>query len=312
MTPTSPRTITASCFPGILCPVAFLANAWIVVEPAHRSLYCGALIAARNTIAYVYGVILFFSVSFRFILVVHSEKGLVKNGRLNLVLFRQLFWVAVCPFLAISHVISPLSSLLKGTFPSDSQAGRICLLESSQGSMKGSQIQAAFQLIMMCFTVYNNWRVKMFLSKKCPRNTLSCIGKFKRNVLSFKQTTVWVLFLCFSGLSSLLVFLLASFILESLSTEQMFWIWNIRSFLCFEGLHFVLPLFLKIPSNVEITRPFFITKSKRLEPRRPLHIQQGSQYISSKPHVLEPINENISYKCITYCKTHKNTTRTQV
>ena len=260
------------------------------------------------------------------VLVVYPDRGLVANGRPNLALFNKLFWIIVCPFILIGLVNFPVISILKGTFPSDSQAGKICLLINSEGSVKGIQINAVFLFLNIFFATYCYLRIRRKISIICPKKRMACIGNYQRNVLSFKETLTVLYFLCFTGLSSVLFRTLAGS--SVLHSEQLFWIWNSISFICHEGLHCVLPLFLKIPNNKNTQIPFFVTKDDKLEPRRPenkdeigqtmiaeiiesrrsfFSNQETKQNCQSRKHLSTAslTSDEKHYKCLKYCKTHQ-------
>ena len=250
------------------------------------------------------------------------------NGRPNLALFNKLFWIIVCPFILVGLTIFPIASILRGTFPSDSQAGKICLLIDSEGSVKGVKINAVFAVLDIFCSTHCYLRVKRKMSNICPKNSLACIGKYQRNILSFKETSVMLYFICLQSMSSVILLTMASS--STLSSEHLFWIWNSRSFLCNEGLNFVLPLFLKIPNNSNKRIPFFTTKVNKLEPRRPEHcIQQLGQIMidemieskhdtfanqqaklncQSRKHLstVSLTDDKKHYKCLNYCKTHQS------
>ena len=72
------------------------------------------------------------------------NQGLVLNGRPNLKLFNQLYWLIMVAGLLVGHVVFPLPQLISGTFPAQSRyrpnntifitsprrRGRICLLRA--------------------------------------------------------------------------------------------------------------------------------------------------------------------------------------
>ena len=162
-------------------------------------------------------------------------------------------------------------------------AGRICLLQSASSddnkffvseSYKLNMFQLFFPLLNISIILYLRIRVKRFMSELCPRKQMSCIGMYKRNVISLQMTICWLIIWDLSsfldyGFQTLLAVLAKQDI--SLSTPIVFWIWNIKGFVFNEGLHFVLPSFLEIPSNFDRKRKrnaFYARKPGSLEPRR--------------------------------------------
>ena len=49
------------------------------------------------------------------------NQGLVLNGQPNLKLFNQLYWMITLAFVAVGHVVFPLSHLISRTFPAESR-----------------------------------------------------------------------------------------------------------------------------------------------------------------------------------------------
>ena len=102
---------------------------------------------------------------------------------------------------------------------------------------------------------------------------MSCIRRYRRNVLSLKQTTAWVMLWCLSGVADICLETVFIRYKEEWSRDTLFWIWNIKGFLANEFLHLLIPLTLSIPSdqgsenltNVE----FYVHKPSVLIPRRP-------------------------------------------
>ena len=283
-------------FAAIFCPVAFLANIWLLlpeIDSTNRIFFCGLLVAARNTIAYVHVVIFFFSIIFRMVLVVHPERGLVINGRTNLSLFKKLFWLIVCSFIVLGFITSPLTTILRGTFPLGSQAGKICLLLNGEGSMKGFKIQAVLASLDIFFSTYAYLRIKRNIKRMCPKNIMSCIGNYQRNVLSLKQTLILLLFFCFGMYISLVFFKWAS--ITKVSSNSIYWIWNARGFLNFEGPFFVLPLFLKVPNINQSPKPFFKTEDGELEPRRQLGLGQQNVETTGNTNALKLLYRKPSF-----------------
>ena len=260
-------------FSGVFTPVSFLANTGIFLfspSVSYRSVFCGLLIGTRQTITYVYSVTLIFNVLFRAMLILHAEKGLVLKGQTNLKLFNQLYWLTVCTFVLVGHIMLPLASILKGTFPSSAPSGQICLLNEekteSEERLKIILIASAFIFLVTFFLCYLKWRVRRFISGICPKGTMACIGKYQRNVINFDQTSKWLYIWVFS--TSTYVVSLKNL---ELSTWQTFLIWNTWAFVFNELLHCVVPLFLSVPKKTMSPIPFFITKPLIIEPRTEQH-----------------------------------------
>ena len=116
-------------------------------------------------------------------------------------------------------------------------------------------------------------QVRRFICSYCPLGKMSCIGRYRRNVLTLKQTMAWVLLWCLSGVADIGLETIFIRYKEEWSRDTLFWIWNIKGFLANEGFHMLIPLALSIPSehasdnldNVD----FYVRKPLVLIPRRP-------------------------------------------
>ena len=112
------------------------------------------------------------------------------------------------------------------------------------------------------------WRVKRFLKGQCPNQKMSCIGKYKRNVINFQQTTYWMLFW---QVSLLLDIPFQSFLEQdqALSKQAKFLIWNAKGVFLNECFIFV-QLTIKVPSTeTKLTQPGqFYVRNPISEPRR--------------------------------------------
>ena len=148
--------------------------------------------------------------------------------------------------------------------------------EDSQEKTNGIQLilfHSIVPLLYILIAAYLNWKVKKFMEKHCPRNRMSCIGLFKRNVLTFKQTSSLFHICCFSSLVAAGLQIL--FILENdaFSRTSRFWIWNIKELIFNDGWFFAFCL-IEVPSYTvgeERSQCFYVTKPAALEPRRTTH-----------------------------------------
>ena len=235
--------------------------------------------------------VLFFSVIFRMVFVVHAHKGLVRGGRPDLKLFHQLYWVITCAWVAWLHTLY-LKYYAKGTFPEGLKSGKFCLLAPLKLNGDGGQslpdlnlgslspktdtfqfayILLVFPCICLIWLFYFKWRVKRFMNGLCPLGKMSCVGVYRRNVISFNQTLSGAVFWSFFG--PMLDMFLQSGLTELegiISRSTMFWIWNIKGF-ALNDLLFLFPFVLKIPARQKsFVKPsnFFVIYPKSLEPRR--------------------------------------------
>ena len=84
----------------------------------------------------------------------------------------------------------------------------------------------------------------------CPLGRQSCIGRYRRNVLTLKQTMAWVLLWCVSGIVDICLQALFIFYKEEWSSETIFWIWNIKGAAWNEVFHILIPFALSVPTDV--------------------------------------------------------------
>jgi hypothetical protein len=255
-----------------------------------------------------------FSLVFRAVLILHADKGLVQKGRLNLRLFNQLYWVAVCTFVMVGHTML-LARLVKGIFPSSIKVGKICLLLDISGGdshLKVDLIQLAFVTIDLFFIKYINWRIDRFLSGFCPGNKMSCIGVYKINVICFKDTTKMLHVLILVGIFLIISRTIFEHLDKTLSPITIFWIWSIYGIM-FDMFVFFLPFSFELPDDTiyeKHTSTFYVRKLPPvLEPRRPIYKPNiGQEYSPHKADkestVHEPNQVHNEPNCLIYCKVH--------
>ena len=131
-------------------------------------------------------------------------------------------------------------------------------------------IWVGFVSLELVFMKYLAWRVKRFLRAHCPNQKMSCIGKYARNVINFKQTTYWLL--CWQ-VNLLLDIPFQSFLEadQTLSNQSKFYIWTAKGVFLNEGFIF-LGLAIKVPdTKTRLEKPGqFYVRNPILEPRRPI------------------------------------------
>ena len=238
------------------------------------------LILARHIIGYTYTYSLFNIFVFRSFLILLADLGLVKGGQIDLKLFNQLFWLVVSVNLVLSFLTFPIVPTIRGAFPTQTLIGKVCLLSELEESPLENfdEIQAAvFVKLALNFlgavlVSYMVLKVKTFLARFCPLRKMYCIGAYKRNVITWKVTALWY-FHWFIVTNVDIAF--KSFLLKnptSVSSKNLFWIWNAYEFILVEGLHSILPLALQIPPERRDSKKnvnFYVRKPKSIEPRRP-------------------------------------------
>ena len=202
--------------------------------------------------------------------------GFVKKGQLDLKLFRQLYWLAWSTFVAIELIVFAGTPIFRGNIYQSNSRGRICALVVNQDDVLDDQEDSVktsytkFGLIVQLFyTIRFVRRIRRFVKGQCPRNILSSIGKYRRNVANlyweFWCSVLWSFFPSID------------FTLRKIS---MAYIPHFAFFVNFVLIDSVLYLFFivlflalcqsDIPSKAELPtkRHFYVTVPKRLEPRR--------------------------------------------
>ena len=260
--------------------MALLSNMWLLVlqeNSGYRHFFCGTLIMSRVTISYVFHYTFNFSILFRMFLILHAEKGLLVQGQPNLRMFNQLFWIAVFTFITLAYVAFPLPFLVKGSFPESSNAGKICLLSNIKVENLKDMDNYKFELmqfngffVTMCLFKYASYKVSRFVKGCCPRKKMSCIGVYKRNIMTFFETSIWLdIMYVFHYINPIFM----AFIKvqgHSLTNESIFWAWNLRGIGGTFCLYFVLPFCITFPGECKLpeTHPiFYVRKPEVLLPR---------------------------------------------
>ena len=95
---------------------------------------------------------------------------------------------------------------------------------------------------------------------------MSCIGTYKRNVITLNDTFWWFLFWM---LFTLLGYVSADIGVHVFSAKGLFWTWNITETIGYECFHLIIPLFLNIPSQGSCTKRQFYVRKYVPEPNRP-------------------------------------------
>ena len=242
---------------------------------------CKVLILARHSIGYTYTYSLFNIFVFRSFLVLLADLGLVKGGQADLRLFNQLFWLVVAVNLVLSFFTFPIVPTIRGTFPSQTLIGKVCLLsgfeeerplENSEEIQAAVFVKVALNFLGAVLVIYFVFKVKTFLARFCPLGKMYCIGAYQRNVITWKRTALWY-FLWFMITNIDIAF--KSFLLRSptsVSSRNLFLIWNAYEFILVEGLHSILPLALQIPAEKRDSKKnvnFYTRTPVSFEPRRP-------------------------------------------
>ena len=229
---------------------------------------------ARTTSHSVCNSIFVFSFLFRTWLIAYAD-GFIYNGTTNLKLFHQLYWTICISYIMICIGIFPISLILKGDFPMSSTTGQICLLiplKNSDHYLKLNGIVIALAFVCTFFILYAKSRSYRLLKELCPRSKMSCIRKYRRNVMNYNQNMiVAICWLSFSLLEVVMVYLYSSY---NIDPNVILYI-DIFIFVIFKEL---LQLFATcvwgikdIPSCTDPPRrvKFYVAHQRELIPRHP-------------------------------------------
>ena len=223
-----------------------------------------------------------FHVVFRTVLIRFPQRGLVYQGRPNLTLFNQLFWVILIPYCFIGIAMFPLRSIIIGTFPNAFRA-KLCLTQPvlEKNIMAQNIVPMITQFLWSVFCWYWTFKVNRFVDGVCPDKKMSSIGKYRRNFTTFSQTTRYIkinyYYLLFhQGLIFSLI--QAAF---TMTPEANFHISAICDFFYINVYHGIfLPLTMVIPSKRKRQThcsDFFVRKPQFLEARCPEHSETYPQ-----------------------------------
>ena len=152
---------------------------------------------------------------------------------------------------------------------------RVCLLEPLQTEEKN--ISRRIETLVYPFLAeatnqYFSWKARVYIHGVCPNKRMSCIGKYRRNLMSFAETSLYLS--CWAGYSVLegAVVIVAMVIGSPGSTSTLvFWIHNFLAFAFIDVFHGIyIPLSMTLPSSLPTRnkRKLHPCASGPLEPRR--------------------------------------------
>ena len=124
-----------------------------------------------------------------------AERGLVLNGRPNLQLFNQLFWTIFVSYCVIGICMAPPYSLFSTKSFNYAFGTKVCLARSIADH---DVLRRNFVSLFLTATL--GWvivillkaRTKQYLQGICPDGKMSSIGNFRRNFITFDQTTKYI------------------------------------------------------------------------------------------------------------------------
>ena len=115
----------------------------------------------------------------------------------------------------VTYGLQPLALSVRGQFPSQSPMGKVCLLtplenreEDQPELVKTVSITVAFTFLSLVYGGYNTWKGKRFLNRMCPNKKMACIGRYKRNVIGYKETAFVFVICSFKGILDVSMFVI--------------------------------------------------------------------------------------------------------
>ena len=276
----------------------------VSADDIDRLLWCQNLEIARYTLSVTFSNTAFISHTFRSVLVRFADRGLVLQGRHNLKLFRQLFWLILIPYCCIGLLMAPLLSIMDGKFPTVFVA-KICILppgfkgdpyQEPQKIMKQVVVPMVVPLLHLSYVQYWTYKVRKYFRGTCPNKKMYSFGNYRRNFITFEENVKYIQI-------HFLYWTVANWVLIgsqfSLTPEKMSSVQNLLNFFYFDIFHGIfLPTKMTIPRNVNVTKPFWQTESTP-EPRRSKQMLDLSLNPVSKSlvrHVGPVMQEEISAK----------------
>ena len=257
-----------------------------------RELLCSTQVLARYTMANFSHHIFFFSFLWRTFLILYAE-GFLLNGRINIKLFVQLFWLVTVCFILVGFGIFPLSLLLGGNFAQHSTSWKVCLMiplaenNGLEGILKRNWVSLATGFNSIMYVLYKTQKANRLVSRLCPQEKMSCIGRYRRNVINYRTTAKMSIF--WSLMAVLDVVVVGFNTSYNISPTSVFYVDTVIWFLMFELLPFFYTInlsFIEIPfcSEEPIRRQiFYVHRTKELIPRRPGNQQPSPPFVPFLP-----------------------------
>ena len=245
----------------------------VSTEDVDRLLWCQNLYIAHFTLYVVHSSTAFFSHIFRSAMIRFADRGLVLQGRPNLKLFSQLFWLILIPYCCIGLMMAPFRSIIRGSFDQKFVA-KLCLqppgfngvvFEEHQEVMKQVVVPIVSPLLILVWCQYMSYKVRKYFRGSCPNKKMFSFGNYRRNFITFEENIKYIQ-------THFVYWIIIDLVLTgskfSWAPQKIFWVQNTLNFFYFDIFHgLFLPGKMIIPRNVNVTKPFWKTESIP-EPRR--------------------------------------------
>ena len=223
---------------------------------------------------------------FFFLILRKLVKGLLSTGPIFFV--PKTCWTFIIfptPVVTLSVAVvtsglQPLALSVRGQFPGQSPMGKVCLLTPlAQNREKGMPelvktvaITVAFTFIGLVYVGYITWKESRFLNRMCPNKKMACIGRYKRNVIGYKETAIMFVICSLKGILDVSMFVI--FTNYRISPRAAFHLDSIIWLAVYELLPLGFTTYLnsrEIPfcSEPEEHSTFYVHSHNKLVPRRP-------------------------------------------
>ena len=205
-----------------------------------RVFWCQNLYIAHFFLHVVFLNTALFSHTFRTVLIRFADRGLVLQGKPNLKLFSQLFWLILIPYCCIGMMMAPLFSILSGRFTQVFVA-KICTLSPSfdqdpKKIMTQHIVPLMVPLLNLGYGQYLNYKVRQYFR---PNQKMHSFGNYRRNLITFKENRKYIQINFWYVLLTNLVLNILFINGErfSLTPENLSWVQNLWNFLYLDIFH---------------------------------------------------------------------------
>ena len=206
---------------GVSCLLSLTCLLWLMMNPPNkddpaedklRQILCGINVLMRYTQLYFFNQLFLNTTLWRIFLILYAE-GFIRNGKENLDLFVQLFWVLSFFFISAFFGMWPLSILIRGdNILKTGTTGQLCLYiplgdvyigkggddldgqPVAENLYKRMAIRLVVPFLQIVAIVLLTRKSKRFLKDLCPHNKMSLIGKHQRNLMTFMETATIAIF----------------------------------------------------------------------------------------------------------------------
>ena len=148
---------------------------------------------------------------FRFFFIVHAEHGLYIKDKSSSSLIQALYVICTVGYSLSGYLSWPGTVMFSEIYPDNTVKGRICLnhrLNWDQNTRfkETSDIYVKPRLVVLALTITGGLmmfhlihRIKIFINNFCPSNSshASIGGRYRRNVLNFKELSILYVFIIF-------------------------------------------------------------------------------------------------------------------